>query len=223
MIDFSPQSFFDLEGFAHLDLMASDEPVWAALGNRLANYLDSWPDWNIDIELAQGVHLLGDRISIATGCSVEPGAVIVDVSIDQGGAFETSRPTTHAEPTYIIDGVVHYCVTNMPGAVGRTSTYALCNVTFPYALRLANHGLHAACRNDRGLAAAVNMHAHRVTNQAVYKWLEGHAPRPARAIALVEMSCGRLTLEAIYEHSREVRQSPGAGLQAGGGREPSQR
>ena len=98
---------------------------------------------------------------------MKPGAVIVDVSIDQGGAFETSRPTTHAEPTYIVDGVVHYCVTNMPGAVGRTSTYALCNVTFPYALRLANQGLHAACRNDPGLADAVNMHAHRVTNQAV--------------------------------------------------------
>ena len=67
------------------------------------------------------------------------GAVVIDVCIDQGGCMETSRPTTHKEPTYIVDGIVHYCVTNMPGAVGRTSTYALCNVTFPYVLRIANN------------------------------------------------------------------------------------
>jgi alanine dehydrogenase len=95
------------------------------------------------------------------------GAVIIDVAIDQGGCLETSRPTTHSKPTYIVDGIVHYCVTNMPGAVGRTSTYALCNVTFPYALRIANRGLKAACAADPGLTAAVNMHAGKVTNQAV--------------------------------------------------------
>ncbi|REJ71109.1 MAG: alanine dehydrogenase [Planctomycetota bacterium] len=106
-------------------------------------------------------------VSEADLAAMKPGAVIVDVSIDQGGTFETSRPTTHAQPTYIVDDVVHYCVTNMPGAVGRTSTYALCNVTFPYAFRLANQGLQAACQSDPGLAAAVNMHAGRVTNQAV--------------------------------------------------------
>ena len=71
---------------------------------------------------------------------MKTGAVIVDVAIDQGGCIETSRPTTHLHPTYVVDGVVHYCVTNMPGAVGRTSTYALCNVTLPYVLQLANHG-----------------------------------------------------------------------------------
>jgi alanine dehydrogenase len=98
---------------------------------------------------------------------MKPGAVIIDVAIDQGGCTETSRPTTHSEPTYIVDGIVHYCVTNMPGAVGRTSTYALCNVTFPYALRIAQHGLAAASRRDPGLAAAVNVHARRVTNRAV--------------------------------------------------------
>ncbi len=98
---------------------------------------------------------------------MKPGAVIIDVCIDQGGCLETSRPTTHSEPTYIVDGIVHYCVTNMPGAVGRTSTYALCNVTFPYVLRIANDGLHEACRKDSGLAAAVNMINGRVTNQAV--------------------------------------------------------
>ncbi|MEZ6063137.1 MAG: alanine dehydrogenase [Planctomycetaceae bacterium] len=98
---------------------------------------------------------------------MKPGAVIIDVCIDQGGCTETSRPTTHGDPTYIVDGIVHYCVTNMPGAVGRTSTYALCNVTFPYVKRIARLGLKAACEQDPGLAAAVNMHRGRVTNQAV--------------------------------------------------------
>jgi alanine dehydrogenase len=98
---------------------------------------------------------------------MKPGAVIIDVAIDQGGCIETSRPTTHSKPTYIVDGVVHYCVTNMPGAVGRTSTYALCNVTFPYVLQIANHGIHAAAARDPGLAHAVNMHAGKITNRAV--------------------------------------------------------
>lgn len=98
---------------------------------------------------------------------MKQGAVIIDVAIDQGGCVETSRPTTHSQPTYIVDGIVHYCVTNMPGAVGRTSTYALCNVTFPYALKIANLGLQKACALDPGLAEAVNIHAGQVTNQAV--------------------------------------------------------
>jgi alanine dehydrogenase len=98
---------------------------------------------------------------------MKPGAVIIDVCIDQGGCLETSRPTTHAEPTYVEEGIVHYCVTNMPGAVGRTSTYALCNVTFPYVSRLAAKGVAAACAADPGLAAAVNIHRGNITNQAV--------------------------------------------------------
>lgn len=98
---------------------------------------------------------------------MKPGAVIIDVAIDQGGCVETSRPTTHSKPTYIVHGVVHYCVTNMPGAVGRTSTYALCNVTFPYVLQIAQLGLRAAASRDPGLANAVNMHDGRVTNRAV--------------------------------------------------------
>src|SRR6202007_2708489 len=85
------------------------------------------------------------------------GSVIVDVAIDQGGCFETSRPTTHQQPTYIVDHVVHYCVTNMPGAVGRTSTIALCNATLPYALRLANKGYQQAAAEDPGLAEGVEM------------------------------------------------------------------
>jgi alanine dehydrogenase len=98
---------------------------------------------------------------------MKPGAVVIDVAIDQGGCFETSRPTTHADPTYIVDDIVHYCVTNMPGAVGRTSTYALCNVTFPYVFRIARHSLAKACSLDPGLAQAINMHHGDVTNRAV--------------------------------------------------------
>ncbi len=98
---------------------------------------------------------------------MKPGAVIIDVAIDQGGCVETSRPTTHSKPTYIVNGVVHYCVTNMPGAVGRTSTYALCNVTFPYVLQIAKRGLHAAAAADAGLANAVNMYDGKLTNKAV--------------------------------------------------------
>jgi len=98
---------------------------------------------------------------------MKPGAVIIDVAIDQGGCVETARPTTHSEPTYIEQGIVHYCVTNMPGAVGRTSTYALCNVTFPYIQRIVSDGLEMATAADAGLAEAVNVHGGQVTNPAV--------------------------------------------------------
>jgi alanine dehydrogenase len=95
------------------------------------------------------------------------GSVIVDVAIDQGGCVETSRPTTHQQPTYVVEGVVHYCVTNMPGAVGRTSTIALCNATLPYALRIAGLGYERAAAEDPGLAQGINMVAGRVVNIAV--------------------------------------------------------
>lgn len=103
---------------------------------------------------------------------MQHGAVVVDVAIDQGGCFETSRPTSHADPTYVIDGVVHYCVTNMPGAVGRTSTFALCNATLPWVLRLAEagpgkEGAACAAEGSRPLARAVNLFDGEVTNAAV--------------------------------------------------------
>lgn len=94
------------------------------------------------------------------------GAVVVDVAVDQGGCFETTQATTHGEPTYVIDGVVHYAVANMPGAVGRTSTYALCNATLPYVLQLARSGLGAARLNPE-LVSAINVHHGRVTHPAV--------------------------------------------------------
>jgi alanine dehydrogenase len=95
------------------------------------------------------------------------GAVIVDVGVDQGGCIATSKPTTHDEPTYVVDGVVHYCVANMPGAVGRTSTQALCHATQPYVLRLANTGLDTLYDSDPSFTSAVNMRAGRLTNRAV--------------------------------------------------------
>jgi alanine dehydrogenase len=96
-----------------------------------------------------------------------PRAVIIDVAIDQGGCIETSRPTTHSNPTYIVDDIVHYCVTNMPGAVGRTSTYALTNVTLPYVLQLAKKGVDRAVRENPALAQGVNIREGQVTNPAV--------------------------------------------------------
>ncbi len=94
---------------------------------------------------------------------MRPGSVLVDVAIDQGGCFETSHPTTHAEPIYEIDGVVHYCVANIPGAVPCTSTLALTNATLPYAIKLADLGWEAACRADAGLAKGLNVVDGKVT------------------------------------------------------------
>jgi alanine dehydrogenase len=98
---------------------------------------------------------------------MKPGAVIIDVAIDQGGCVATSRPTTHADPTYVVDDVVHYCVTNMPGAVGRTSTYALCNATLPYVIQLAGAGVAAAARESGAIRSAVNVFAGRLVQPAV--------------------------------------------------------
>jgi len=95
--------------------------------------------------------------------AMKTGSVVVDVAIDQGGCFETSRPTTHQQPTYVVEGVVHYCVTNMPGAVGRTSTIALCNATLPYAVKIANKGFEKAAAEDVGLAEGLNLVGGRVT------------------------------------------------------------
>ena len=98
---------------------------------------------------------------------MRPGSVLVDIAIDQGGCFETSRPTTHSAPTYVEDGVVHYCVTNMPGAVARTSTHALTNATLPFVLALAGKGWRQAMLDDPHLAEGLNIHAGHVTHIAV--------------------------------------------------------
>jgi alanine dehydrogenase len=104
-----------------------------------------------------------------------PGSVLVDISVDQGGCFEDTRPTTHEEPTFTVHGSVFYCVANMPGAVPHTSTYALTNVTLPYALEIANRGWREACRTDPALALGLNTHAGRVTYGPV---AEAHGMAP---------------------------------------------
>ncbi|MTJ80366.1 MAG: alanine dehydrogenase [Telmatospirillum sp.] len=98
---------------------------------------------------------------------MQPGAVLVDIAIDQGGCFETSHPTTHADPTFVVDGIVHYCVANMPGAVARTSTFALANATLPFALALANKGWKDALTQDPHLLAGLNVHSGKITYRAV--------------------------------------------------------
>jgi alanine dehydrogenase len=116
--------------------------------------------------------------------AMKPGSVMVDISIDQGGCFETSRPTTHQSPTYVIDSVVHYCVTNMPGAVGRTSTIALCNATLPFALKLAAKGFEKAAAEDPGFGEGINLVAGRVTNSAVAESLKmQHQPLRSKGAA----------------------------------------
>jgi len=103
---------------------------------------------------------------------MKPKAVLVDVAIDQGGCFETSRPTTHDNPTFEVDGVTHYCVANMPGAVARTSTFALNNATLPHGLALANHGWRHALKNDIHLRQGLNVCQGKVTYQAVAQALD---------------------------------------------------
>jgi alanine dehydrogenase len=98
---------------------------------------------------------------------MRPGSVIVDVSIDQGGCIETSRPTTHRHPTFKKYGVIHYCVTNMPGAVGRTSTFALTNATLPYALQIADQGLERAAEEDVAIRRGINLFDGKLTCKAV--------------------------------------------------------
>jgi len=113
--------------------------------------------------------------------TMKPGAVLVDVAIDQGGCFETSRPTTHSQPTFIVDGIVHYCVANMPGAVARTSTYGLNNVTLPHTLRIAELGWKEALRSSPHLANGLNVHSGAVVHAAVAREL-GYEPVPPERI-----------------------------------------
>jgi len=106
-------------------------------------------------------------VSRAMVKAMKAGAAVVDIAIDQGGCFETSRPTTHADPTYVVDSVVHYCVTNMPGAVPRTSTYALNNATLPFVLALADKGWKGALADDAHLRHGLNVALGRVTHPEV--------------------------------------------------------
>ena len=115
---------------------------------------------------------------------LKPGAVLVDVAIDQGGCFETSRPTTHQDPIYEVDGIMHYCVANMPGAVARTSTLALGNATMPFMIALANKGWKKACADDPHLLAGLNVHAGKLTYAAVGEALGLPSIPAAEALAI---------------------------------------
>ena len=115
---------------------------------------------------------------------MQPQAVLVDVAIDQGGCFETSHPTTHRQPTFEVDGIIHYCVTNMPGAVPITSTYALTNATLPYVLALADHGVAAAIRRDPGLRLGVNVAAGAVTHPAVAEGVGAEYVSPEEVLGI---------------------------------------
>lgn len=138
----------------------------------LYSTVDTIEEHVLDADLVIGAVLVpgAEAPKLVTRAMVERmrrGAVVVDVAIDQGGCFETSHPTTHAEPTYLVDGVVHYCVANMPGAVARTSTFALNNATLPFTLALADQGYRAALARDPHLRAGLNIHAGAVTCKAV--------------------------------------------------------
>ncbi|MGR3378072.1 alanine dehydrogenase [Salipiger abyssi] len=123
-------------------------------------------------------------VSRAMLADMKPGAVLVDVAIDQGGCFETSRATTHDDPVYEVDGIQHYCVANMPGAVPRSSTIALGNATLPFVLALADKGWRKACAEDPHLLAGLNVHAGRLTNAAVGAALSREAIAPAEALEI---------------------------------------
>ncbi len=119
---------------------------------------------------------------------MKPGSAIVDVAIDQGGCSENSKPTTHSDPTFIIDDVVHYCVANMPGAVAHTSTYALTNATLPYVLQIANKGWKSAMKEHVGLRNGLNVHAGKVTCEAVAKSLEFDYTSPDEVLDLPQLA-----------------------------------
>jgi alanine dehydrogenase len=123
-------------------------------------------------------------ITAETVRAMKPGAVIVDIAIDQGGCAETSRPTTHSAPTYLVDEVVHYCVTNMPGAVSRTSTFALNNVTLPFVLALADKGYRRALGQDAHLRRGLNVHEGEITHKAVADALKLKFTPPEAALRL---------------------------------------
>jgi alanine dehydrogenase len=114
---------------------------------------------------------------------MRPGSVVVDVAIDQGGCFETSRPTTHSEPTYVVENVVHYCVANMPGAVPRTSTFALNNATLPFVLNMVTKGVKLALLDDMHLLNGLNVHQGMITYEAVARDLGYEYARPVEALA----------------------------------------
>ncbi len=164
---------------AHVTLMDINVDRLRALSEFLHGNFTTWMSSPLNIARAVrradlvigGVLVKGAKapklVTREMVADMKPGSVIVDVAVDQGGCVETSRPTTHSNPTFFVDGVLHYCVANMPGAVPRTSTYGLSNATLPYVLKLANLGFEEAVGRDKTLALGVNTHRGKITYQAV--------------------------------------------------------
>jgi alanine dehydrogenase len=152
-------------------LYAIDQQFGAAV-NTIFSTRQAIEDYVLDADLVIGAVLVPGAaapklITEQLVRDMQRGSVLVDISIDQGGCSETSRPTTHAQPTYVVHDVVHYCVTNMPGAVARTSTFALNNATLPFILALADKGPEAAMLTDPHLLAGLNVHRGRIMHPAV--------------------------------------------------------
>ncbi|HEV2172111.1 MAG TPA: alanine dehydrogenase [Nitrospira sp.] len=156
----------DIERLRHLDDVYQGRIVTRASTQAAIEDSVAGADLLIGAVLVPGARApkLVSRTLVA---KMKPGSVIVDVAVDQGGCIETTRPTTHSDPVYMVDGVLHYCVANMPGIVPRTSTHALTNVTLPYLLKLASSGVDAAVRADAGLAKGVNLFQGKVTCRGV--------------------------------------------------------
>ncbi len=162
------------------------DDIWGGRVHTVYSTKQTISELVADADLVVGAVLVAGAaapklVSAADVRSMHKGAVMVDISIDQGGCFETSRPTTHAEPTYTVDDVVHYCVTNMPGAVPRTSTFALTNATLPFVKSLANLGWREALIRDPHLANGLNVHGGHVVYEAVAADL-GYEYTPAKQI-----------------------------------------
>ena len=167
-----------------LNRLSDLDQLYGGMLNTIYSTRETLDEYVLNADLVIGAVLIPGAaapklVTRAMLKQMNPGSVLVDVSIDQGGCFETSHPTTHAEPTYIVDDIVHYCVANMPGAVAHTSTYALNNATLPYALALANKGYSQALLDDSGLLNGLNVHRGRVTHAAVAEAL-GYEYQPAR-------------------------------------------
>lgn len=156
----------DVERLRHLDDLYRGRIITRAVSSATIEEAVISADLVIGAVLVTGAKA-PKLVSRSLVSRMKSGAVIVDVSVDQGGCVETTRPTTHSEPIYTVDGIVHYCVANMPGIVPRTSTYALTNATLPYLLRLASDGVEQAIRSDAGLAKGVNLKDGKVTHRGV--------------------------------------------------------
>ena len=170
-----------------LDRLKELDMIFGGRLKTVYSTIDAIEHYAVEADLVVGAVLIPGAsaprlISRDLVTRMKKGAVLVDVAIDQGGCFETSRPTTHKDPTYVVDGVVHYCVANMPGGVARTSTVALTNATLPYALKLANQGVINALLQDPHLRNGLNVHNGKVTHEAVASSLGYPYVKPVAAL-----------------------------------------